>query len=50
MWQILVYVFCRVFFANESKKHKPIDENENSAHYQGLTGELTALRAQRVRR
>ena len=27
-------------------KHKPIDENENSAHYQGLTGRIDSLRAQ----
>ncbi len=37
MWQILVYFaefFCK------RVKHKPIDENESSAHYQA---ELTAL-------
>ena len=42
MWQILVYFaeFCK------RVKHKPIDENESSAHYQGLTAELAVLRAQ----
>lgn len=27
-------------------KHKPIDENESSAHYQGLTGRIDCLESQ----